>query len=328
LLRDAIVDRVGGIVKNFNHLTGQPQLPDSKPIQSMTGFAIVQRELPAGVLSIELRGVNSRFLDLVLKIPDELRAAEPVLRERLSAALQRGKLECRIALQRRAPGDRQPALDRGLLAYLAEAAATVRQAVPEAEPLSVADLLRWPGVWIEEKVDPQATLEAISSLSGEAIAEFVATRGREGAKLAETILGRTRRIDAIVADLNQRAPQLLQTYEEKLIERLKAALTSASAESSVPIDESLARVRQEITLYGLRIDVAEELVRLSAHVSEVRRVLAEGGPVGKRLDFLMQELNREANTLGSKAAAIELSSAAMELKLLIEQMREQVQNLE
>ena len=294
----------------------------------MTGFAILQCDSPAGMLSIELRSVNSRFLDLVFRIPDELRAAEPPLRERLSAALQRGKLECRIALQRRTPGDRQPALDRGLLANLALAAVTVRELVPDAAPLGVADLLRWPGVWIDEKVDPQTTLAAIPGLADQALVEFVASRAREGAKLAAGIAERTRRIDAIVAGLKQRAPQLLQSFEDKLTERLKAALLEASAGGGVPIEETFSRVRQEITLYGLRIDVAEELSRLGAHVSEVRRVLEEGGPVGKRLDFLMQELNREANTLGSKAGAIELSSAAMELKLLIEQMREQVQNME
>ena len=280
------------------------------------------------MLSIELRSVNSRFLDLVFRIPDELRAAEPPLRERLSAALQRGKLECRIAVHRRTPADRQPALDRGLLANLAQAAVTVRELAPGATPLGVADLLRWPGVWIDEKVDPQTTLAAIPGLANQALAEFIASRAREGAKLAAGIAERTRRIDAIIAGLKQRAPQLLQTFEDKLTERLKAALLEASAGTGVPIEETFSRVRQEITLYGLRIDVAEELSRLGAHVSEVRRVLDEGGPVGKRLDFLMQELNREANTLGSKAGAIELSSAAMDLKLLIEQMREQVQNLE
>jgi uncharacterized protein (TIGR00255 family) len=294
----------------------------------MTGFASVNRDFGAYALSLELRSVNSRFLDLVLKIPDELRAAEPLLREKLAGTLKRGKLECRISFQRRTAADRQPALDRGLLASLAQAARSVAEVVPDARPLSVADLLRWPGVWIEETIDPQAMVGNLGPMVDVALGEFVASRTREGRKLAQAILERVARIDEIVVALTARSPQLLKLHEERLTERLRAALADAAAGTAVPPEETYSRLRQEITLHGLRIDIAEELSRLGAHASEVRRVLDQGGAVGKRLDFLMQELNREANTVGSKTAAVETSSAAMDMKLLIEQMREQIQNLE
>lgn len=297
-------------------------------VQSMTGFAAVQRELPAATLSLELRSVNGRFLDLALKIPEELRSAEPVLRERLNGAIQRGKLECRIAYGRRTDATRQPALDRGLLANLARVAAEVRAVVPEAAPLSTAELMRWPGVMQDDRFDATELIGAIGSMLDAALADFIASREREGARLTQVILDRVQAIEAIVARVAEHSPQLLRSYEDRLTERLKTVLAEAGAAAGVPTEEIFNRVRQEVTLYGLRIDVAEELSRLASHAAEVRQVLVRGGAVGKRLDFLMQELNREANTLGSKAAAVELSAAAMELKLLIEQIREQVQNLE
>ena len=303
-------------------------MPKTSTVQSMTGFAAVQRELPAATLSLELRSVNGRFLDLALKIPEELRSAEPVLRERLNGAIQRGKLECRIAYGRRVDATRQPALDRGLLANLARVAAEVRTVVPEAAPISTAELMRWPGVMQDDRFDATELIAAIGTMLDAALADFIASREREGARLTQVILDRVLAIEAIVARVAEHSPQLLRSYEDRLTERLKAVLAEAGAATGVPTEEIFNRVRQEVTLYGLRIDVAEELSRLASHAAEVRQVLARGGAVGKRLDFLMQELNREANTLGSKAAAVELSAASMELKLLIEQIREQVQNME
>lgn len=294
----------------------------------MTGYASVSRDTPAGRIVLELRSINSRFLDLAFRIPDELRAAEPALRELIAAGVARGKVECRIALQKPPAESRQPAIDRGLLAQLVAAADEIRSLAPGAQPPSVADLMRWPGVFAEPLADPETVARDIAELGRSAVRELGESRQREGARLAQAILERADRMQAIVELLRSRAPELLAAFEQRLVERLKAALTDAAGGTSLPVDELMERVRQEVVLHGLRIDVAEELSRLAVHIDELRRVVAGDGPVGKRLDFLMQELNREANTLGSKAASLDLTSAAVELKLLIEQIREQVQNLE
>jgi len=294
----------------------------------MTGYASASRDTSAGRLQLELRSINSRFLDLVFRMPDELRSAEPALREQLAAGVARGKVECRISLQKLPAESRQPAIDRGLLAQLVAAADEIQAAAPAARPLSVADLMRWPGVLAEPLADPEAIARDVVALGREAVAQLTESRRREGEKLAQAILERADRMEAIVAQLQVQAPELLAAFEQRLVERLRAALTDAAGNTSLPVDEMMERVRQEVVLHGLRIDVAEELSRLAVHIGELRRILQGEGQVGKRLDFLLQELNREANTLGSKAANIDLTGAAVELKLLIEQIREQVQNLE
>lgn len=294
----------------------------------MTGYASASRDTAAGRVVLELRSINSRFLDLVFRLPDDLRAAEAGLREVVASGVARGKVECRIALQKLPSDSRQPAIDRGLLAQLLTIADDIRALAPDAAPPSVADLMRWPGVMAEPASDPEALTRSVVELGRQALRELVASRAREGEKLGQAILERAERMSAIVARLEADAPALLAAFEQKLVERLRAALTDATTGSALPVAEAMERVRQEVTLYGIRIDIAEELSRLAVHIEELRRIVAGGGQVGKRLDFLMQELNREANTLGSKAANIDLTSAAVELKLLIEQIREQVQNLE
>ena len=294
----------------------------------MTGFASVSRDTAAGRVTIELRSVNSRFLDTVFRMPDDLRAAEPGLREMIAAGLARGKVECRISLGKPTSENRQPAIDRGLLAQIVAAADEIARLAPGATPLSVADLMRWPGVLAEALADPEAVARDVLALGREALAELQTSRGREGARLAQVVLERADRMQAIVERLKIETPALLAAHEAKLVERLRAALTDAASGSPLPVDEAMERIRQEVVLYGVRIDVAEELSRLGVHVEELRRIVSGHGQVGKRLDFLMQELNREANTLGSKAANIDLTNSAVELKLLIEQIREQVQNLE
>jgi len=294
----------------------------------MTGYASASRDTSAGRLQLELRSINSRFLDLAFRMPDELRSAEPALREQLTAGVARGKVECRISLQKLPAESRQPAIDRGLLVQLVAAADEIQAAAPAARPLSVADLMRWPGVLAEPLADPEAIARDVVALGREAVAQLTESRRREGEKLAQAILERADRMEAIVAQLQVQAPELLAAFEQRLVERLRAALTDAAGNTSLPVDEMMERVRQEVVLHGLRIDVAEELSRLAVHIGELRRILQGEGQVGKRLDFLLQELNREANTLGSKAANIDLTGAAVELKLLIEQIREQVQNLE
>jgi len=293
----------------------------------MTGFAAVTRSTEMGALLIEIRSVNSRFLDLSLRIPDELRSLEAVVRESIAARIARGKLDFRVALQRQG-AVQQVALDAEALAALARLASEV-QRVTGAAPLSTGEILAWEGVLSSPGIDPEQLRAEAGIALGEALSALQGSREREGAALAAALLQRCDGIDSIVAQVRARAPDLLAVLERKLAERLEKALVPALGGSGTLTREEIAdRIRQEVTLYGLRADVEEELNRLTTHVNEVRRILREGGTVGRRLDFLMQELNREANTLGSKASAIEMTQAAVELKLLIEQMREQIQNLE
>ena len=287
-------------------------------ILSMTGFAAVAAELPGLSVAVELRSVNHRYLDVTVKLPDELRALETVLRERLAAALRRGKVECRVALARAAGASAAMAVDPTRVAALADAASEVRHLVPGAAPLSAAEILRWPGVLIEPTVAAETLVETVHALVDRALAELAAARAREGAKLAEVLLARCADIEAQVARVAPRIPAIHAAYVEKLGARLREAGLDANEE----------RLKQELALFATKVDVAEELARLTTHVAEVRRVLAQGGSAGKRLDFLAQELHREANTLGSKSVDAELSQASLELKVAIEQMREQVQNLE
>ncbi len=286
-------------------------------IQSMTGYAATTGDTPRGALNIELRSVNARFLDLQFRVSDELRSLEPSLRELIAARVSRGKLDCRVYLNEAAiaPGAR---INAEALARLGELSAEVAKAMPQALPLRVADVLRWPGVIAESPLDEEETRRIASALCRKALDELVASRSREGAKLAAAI---GKRVAAMRSRLEQAAPlvpQALAAYQAKLTERLREAIGSADEE----------RVRAELTVFATKVDVDEELTRLRTHLDEVDRTLKKGGTVGKRLDFIAQELNREANTLASKAASAELSDCAMELKLLVEQMREQVQNIE
>jgi uncharacterized protein (TIGR00255 family) len=293
----------------------------------MTGFAAVTRPTEMGVLLVEIRSVNSRFLDLGLRVADELRSLEAVVRETIGGRVARGKIDCRVALQRQGAAQ-HVAINSEALAALARLASEV-QRVTGAAPLSIGEILAWEGVLSTPGMDLEALRNETSVALDEALDALQAARVREGAALADAIRQRCDGIDAIVAQVRARAPELLAALERKLLERLeKALLPTLGGSGTVTREEIADRIRQEVTLYGLRADVEEELNRLTTHVAEVRRILGQGGSVGRRLDFLMQELNREANTLGSKAAAIEMTQAAVELKLLIEQMREQIQNLE
>ncbi len=284
--------------------------------------------LPWAVDGLELKSVNSRFLDLSIRFPDELRSVEAALREAIAARVNRGKMECRLALNR-VSGDAPSGLNAVALDRVKQLAAEVRSALPAASPLTTADVLSWPGVVEAPVADPEALRSTVLEALAEALDALAASRQREGGALREVLRGHCVAIDSIAAQVQARAPDLLASVERKLIERLEQALGRALSDASTLTREEVSdRIRQEVTLYGMKMDVDEEIKRLSTHVSEVRRVLDAGGPVGRRLDFLMQELNREANTLGSKAAAIEMTNASVELKLLIEQMREQIQNLE
>ncbi len=295
---------------------------------SMTGFAGASFATPMGQAAIEIRSVNSRFLDLTLKIADDLRAFEPQIRERIGARLARGKVECRLGVQRAASAE-STRLNPAAIAALRRLGEDVRQALPQSAPLTVADVLAWPGVLETPPLDADALRVCVLAALEEALDRLQESRAREGAAIADGLRSRCDGIAAIVGQLRIRLPELRAAVERKLGERLNQALGAPlSTAAALTREEVAERIRQEVTLYGLRADVDEELSRLATHVAEVRRVVDGGGAVGRRLDFLMQELNREANTLGSKATAIDLAQSAIELKLLIEQMREQIQNLE
>src|SRR5499427_6887891 len=287
-------------------------------ILSMTGFAAVAAELPGVSLTVDLRSVNHRYLDLSIRLPDELRGQESALRERISAELRRGKVECRISLARNAPGSASLAVSAERVEQVAKAAADVERHAPGAAPLTIAEILRWPGVLAEPTLAPDTLVGIVHEQVGRALAELAASRAREGAKIAAALDERCTAIEAQVARVAPRIPALHAAYLDKLGARLREA----------GVDPDQERLKQELALFATKIDIAEEVERLATHVSEVRRVLAAGGSAGKRLDFLMQELHREANTLGSKSVDAELSQAALEIKVLIEQMREQVQNIE
>ena len=288
-------------------------------ILSMTGFAVQHREMGRVSLHMELRSVNSRYLDLVFRLGDDVRQAEPALRELLSSRLTRGKVECRLYLQKNdAVSTADVALNGTLLQQLENAQQQLTARFPDAAPLSMSEILRWPGVLSDDSVDFDAVLPTIREMADAAVGEFLASRQREGEKLATVIRERVAAMRELVARAAPQMPALVQAYQAKLTERLRDAVASLEED----------RIRHEVALFAQRIDVDEELDRLRTHLDEVERILGKGGVSGKRLDFLMQELNREANTLASKSAGTDVTAVAMELKVLIEQMREQIQNIE
>jgi uncharacterized protein (TIGR00255 family) len=287
-------------------------------IRSMTGFASAVHESAQGSLALELKTVNHRYLEFQTRIPEELRPVESAMREAVAATLTRGKVDCRVTFSPTQAGARALAPDAAAMDALAVAAQQVAQRFPEARPLSISEVLHWPGVLADASLSAERMKAEVVALMGRALAELDQTRGREGAKLEAVLRERLDRISVLVKEAQPLLPAALRAFQEKLSARLAEAAAS-------PSDE---RIQQEIVLYAARIDVDEELSRLTTHVAEVRRVLDKGGACGKRLDFLCQELNREANTLGSKSVANEITQIAVELKVLIEQMREQVQNIE
>ncbi len=285
---------------------------------SMTGFAALEQPLEGATLLLELRAVNSRYLDLHFKLDENLRSLEPVIRELIGAQLSRGKIECKINLIQRAQSNQTMQLDENLMQQLAAMGVQAQLHFPHSSPMSVADVLRWPGVVLNNVLSHDTLAEDVKKLVGQGLQDLNASREREGEKLKALILDRLSQIELLVEKVKPLLPALSKEYQEKLVNKLQDSLKNIDQE----------RIAQELVLFAQRIDVDEELTRLTAHVSEVKRILNSSAPAGKRLDFLMQELNREANTLGSKSVSVQTTQVSMELKVLIEQMREQIQNVE
>ena len=292
--------------------------PRKENLRSMTGYAVETADISAGQLSLELRAVNSRFLDLAFRMGEDFRALEPALRERIAERVRRGKLECRVNFAPREDVALPANLNAALLDQLKTLASAAQAALPGARALGVAEILRWPGMLGDAGPDLEMLHATALKLMDAALAQFNASRTREGDKLKAVILERVAAMREHVARIRPRTPEIVAAYREKLSKRLEELLPSPDND----------RIHQEVALFAQKIDVDEELDRLLTHLDEVTRVLDAGGAAGKRLDFLMQELNREANTLGSKSVSLELTQTSVELKVLIEQMREQIQNIE
>jgi len=311
-------------------------------INSMTGFGayrhpLILRAKNYGQVHFELRSVNSRFLDITFRMPDELRFAEQAIREMIGKKLNRGKVEIKIYIQKEVDSPSQESniksqeqkLNTQLIQSLKSTESLILKELPGSNPLSVKDVLLWPGVMIQEELDQDALLEVVLLGLDEVLKLFMQSRAAEGNALKNVIINKVIQMDKVILAIEPLLPKIIQTYQQKLTEKLLAVLNGIDQQGRSFNHEDLTdRIRQEVVLYGVRIDVEEEIARLKTHFNAVRNALDQGGPVGKKLDFLMQELQRESNTLGSKSVHQETSNASMELKLLVEQIREQVQNLE
>ncbi len=300
----------------------------------MTGYASAQRSAPhtaaapeaksagASRLGLEIRSVNSRFLDLSFRLSEELRQHEPALREMISKRLKRGKVEVRAALETGA-GDSLREPTPRLLQRLNSLQDNVRSWLPDAKALSIGDVIRLSAA--EGNLDVDWT-QALGELAAATLEELMAAREREGARLAAMLLGHLKQLRELALQAQPLVPQLVEQQRTRFLERWKEAMALAEG-ASLP-EAAQDRALSEATAFAIRIDVAEELMRLGSHLDEIERLVTKGGEIGKRLDFLIQELHREANTLGSKSAALELTHISVDMKVLIEQMREQVQNIE
>ncbi|MGI9333498.1 MAG: YicC/YloC family endoribonuclease [Gammaproteobacteria bacterium] len=293
-------------------------------IRSMTAFARAELNADWGTAAWELRSVNNRYLDVFLRLPDELKSVDPAVRERIRNRLQRGKVDAALRVSFGAGVSRGIGIDQDVARGLVDAATQMRELIAETapthaiSPLNPLEVLRWPGVIRGPELDMERLTEQVLALLEGTLDEFIETREREGQKLAAMIAARCDEVEQYVNDIRTRLPEVIRSVHERLRTRV--------AELVQDLDPQ--RLEQEVALLVQKTDVAEELDRLGAHVQEVRRVITDRKPAGRRLDFLMQELNREANTLASKSADTTTTRASVELKVAIEQMREQIQNIE
>lgn len=291
-------------------------------IHSMTAFAREEAQGPWGALALELRAVNHRYLEVTPRLPEELRLLEPAMRERIQAQLARGKVDCMLRYTPPEAGAGATALDVEQAAHLGALLKALHAALPGLAAPDALAALQWPGVLRPAAIDAEALQATAVALLDRALEGLRAAREREGEQIAAHLAERCAGMRAVAQGVRERLPEVLAAGRE----RLRARLEELRADTEGAIEPG--RLEQEMVLMAQRLDVDEELARLETHLTEVERVLGQGGPVGRRLDFLMQELNREANTLGSKSADTAMTQAAVELKVLIEQMREQIQNIE
>lgn len=287
-------------------------------IQSMTAFARAQGQGKWGTAVCELRSINHRYLELVVRVPDNLHQLEVAIRELLRHYVKRGKIECHLRYQ---PGDvagTEITINSHLAEKLCRANETIANMLRNPAPIDTVEILQWPGVLQMAEIDLEAIQDEILKLLEKGLKDLVAARGREGEELKLLFLQRLEAMKTEIGKVRQRMPEIVKQQRERLMKRF----------SDAEIELDSGRLEQEMVMFAQKTDVTEELDRIDSHISEVRRVLKQGGAMGRRLDFLMQELNREANTLGAKSVDVDTTRSSVELKVLIEQVREQVQNVE
>ena len=287
-------------------------------INSMTAYGRMEHSGDWGQASCEIRSVNHRYLEMSIRLPEELRLLEQIIRERISARLKRGKVDCNIRFEQGENYSDELPVNQELLAKVIETAEKTSTQLKSASPLNPLELLRWPGVLDKDVPDPEKISAPLLELVDKTLDAVIDTRQREGEKIRNMILERCNAAKDIVSRVREILPDILDNIREKL--------TLRAQELSSELDNE--RLEQELVLLSQKMDVAEEMDRLDAHIDEVSRVLDQNGPVGRRLDFLMQEMNRESNTLGSKSSHLDTTNSSVDLKVLIEQMREQIQNIE
>lgn len=287
-------------------------------IQSMTAFARTQGQGKWGSAVCEVRSINHRYVEIFVRLPDTLHALETMMRERIRNYVKRGKIECYLRYQPSDETGSEIIINPHLAEHLCNANEEIAKLLRNPAPVNPMDILHWPGILQMAEIDFELIEDEVSKLLDQALQELVKMREREGQELKQLFLQRLDAMKIETAKVKQHMPDILKQQRERLIQRF--------ADAKLELDSN--RLEQEMVMFAQKIDVSEELERLDAHISEVRRVLKQGGVVGRRLDFLMQELHREANTLGSKSADVDTTRASVELKVLIEQMREQVQNVE
>ena len=287
-------------------------------LQSMTGFARESVETDIGTLTWEIRAVNHRYLDVQFKLPEDLRPKEQLFRQQASGALARGKVECALYFRRAVHHDSELQIDKQLVELIGQRISELTAKLPNVAAANPVEILRWPGVLLQNDVDTEPLFERAGALFETALKALGGMRSNEGARIGEMLESRCADIEGIAASVKERMPEVLAAIRVKQKERL----------DKLDIEADPTRLELELALIAQKLDVDEELDRLGSHLTEIRSALQSNKPVGRRLDFLMQELNREANTLGSKSADAATTKAAVDLKVLIEQMREQIQNVE
>jgi len=286
--------------------------------KSMTAFARQEQVKDWGALTLELRSVNHRYLDVSLRLPDDFRSLESKIREKISAKLTRGKVDVGLRFSRAETSRGKILIDKELVQQVVDASREIDHIIYNPNAVSSLDILRWPGVIKMPELNSEELSTALFELFDVTLNDLIASREREGEKLAVLIQQRCESITDVISKVKKRLPEIMNIWREKLVARIQDA--------GIEVDES--RLEQELVVIAQKTDVDEELDRLATHIEEVERVLKDKKPIGRRLDFLMQELNREANTLGSKSIDTETTKASVDLKVLIEQMREQIQNIE